>query len=192
MIFFKLTLNTRPGIETISSGLGDEEIILKWMVTFYSRGPRRRGTLEHSNFKFGLDKTLSIPPESAEVGLLRSPLLIAFALGFAEPEVLVQNYSIAKEAATKASLFFFPFWREWAKGKKWRHCGFSAASLVLPAKDGRKHPDNEVQRPKSAIRSYLWIQNLTWLCFVLLIGWVDFCLCLFLVMEAIENRAQGC
>lgn len=57
-----------------SSGLGDGEIILKWMVTFYSGGPRSQGTLEHSNFKFGLDKTLAIPLESAEVGFARIPL----------------------------------------------------------------------------------------------------------------------
>lgn len=68
MIFFKLTLNTRPRIETISSGLSDEEIILKWMVTFYSGEPKRQATLEHSNFKFGLDKRLSILSESTEVG----------------------------------------------------------------------------------------------------------------------------
>lgn len=107
MIFFKLTLNTKPRIEMISSGLSDEEIMLKWMVTFYSRGPRRQGTLEHSNFKFGLDKTFSILSESAEVGSFRSPLLIAFALGFVEAEVLVQNYSIAKEVEHKRDSFIF-------------------------------------------------------------------------------------
>lgn len=128
MIFFKLTLNTKPRIETISSGLGDEEIMLKWMVTFYSRGPRRQGTLEHSNFKFGLDKTFSIPSESAEVGSLRSPLLIAFALGFVEAEVLAQNYSIAKEVEHKRGKNCSE--APWYAFAKWRlaRCSFAVCS----------------------------------------------------------------
>ena len=59
------------------------------MVTFYSGATEARN-VEHSNYKFGLDKTLSILFKSAEVSLLGSPLLIGFGLGFAEAEVLVQ------------------------------------------------------------------------------------------------------
>lgn len=59
------------------------------MVTFYS-GATEAGNVEHSNYKFGLDKTLSILFKSAEVSLLGSPLLIGFGLGFAEAKVLVQ------------------------------------------------------------------------------------------------------
>lgn len=58
------------------------------MVTFYSGATEARN-VEHSNYKFGLDKTLSILFKSAEVSLLGSPLLIGFGLGFAEAEVLV-------------------------------------------------------------------------------------------------------
>jgi len=59
------------------------------MVTFYSGATEARN-VEHSNYKFGLDKTLSILFKSAEVSLLGSPLLIGFGLAFAEAEVLVQ------------------------------------------------------------------------------------------------------
>lgn len=43
------------------------------MVTFYSGATEARN-VEHSNYKFGLDKTLSILFKSAEVSLLGSPL----------------------------------------------------------------------------------------------------------------------
>ena len=38
---------------------GDREIILKWMITFYMGAIEARD-VEHSNYKFSLDKTLSI------------------------------------------------------------------------------------------------------------------------------------
>lgn len=59
------------------------------MVTFYSGATEARN-VEHSNYKFGLDKTLSILFKSAEVSLLGSPLLIGFGLGFAEAEAFLQ------------------------------------------------------------------------------------------------------
>lgn len=43
------------------------------MVTFYSGATEARN-VEHSNYKFGLDKTLSILFKSAEVSVLGSPL----------------------------------------------------------------------------------------------------------------------
>lgn len=43
------------------------------MVTFYSGATEARN-VEHNNYKFGLDKTLSILFKSAEVSVLGSPL----------------------------------------------------------------------------------------------------------------------
>lgn len=51
------------------------------MITFYTGAIEARN-VEHSNYKFSLDKTLSILFKSAEVSLLGSPLLIGFGLGF--------------------------------------------------------------------------------------------------------------
>lgn len=50
------------------------------MITFYTGAIEARN-VEHSNYKFSLDKTLSILFKSAEVSLLGSPLLIGFGLG---------------------------------------------------------------------------------------------------------------
>lgn len=60
------------------------------MVTFYSGATEARN-VEHSNYKFGLDKTLSILFKSAEVSVLGSPLFNWFWTWFAEAEVLVQR-----------------------------------------------------------------------------------------------------
>lgn len=80
------------------------------MVTFYSGATEARN-VEHSNYKFGLDKTLSILFKSAEVSLLGSPLLIGFGLGFAEAEVLVQIKAFLRSCLPrgKAGRFFFFF-----------------------------------------------------------------------------------
>ena len=51
------------------------------MIKFYMGAIEARD-VEHSNYKFSLDKTLSILFKSAEVSLLGSPLLIGFGLGF--------------------------------------------------------------------------------------------------------------
>lgn len=56
------------------------------MITFYTGAIEARN-VEHSNYKFSLDKTLSVLFKSAEVSLLRSLLLIGFGL---EVEGLVQ------------------------------------------------------------------------------------------------------
>lgn len=83
------------------------------MVTFYSGATEARN-VEHSNYKFGLDKTLSILFKSAEVSLLGSPLLIGFGLGFAEAEVLVQIKAFLRSCVPrgKAGRFFFFFWQK--------------------------------------------------------------------------------
>lgn len=76
------------------------------MVTFYSGATEARN-VEHSNYKFGLDKTLSILFKSAEVSSLGSPLLIGFGLGFAEAEGLVE----------------MEFLRSWGQGVKLEDLG---------------------------------------------------------------------
>lgn len=86
------------------------------MVTFYS-GATEAGNVEHSNYKFGLDKTLSILFKSAEVSLLGSPLLIGFGLGFAEAKVLVQikvflRSSVPRGKAGRLFLLAFFFWQK--------------------------------------------------------------------------------
>lgn len=89
------------------------------MVTFYS-GATEAGNVEHSNYKFGLDKTLSILFKSAEVSLLGSPLLIGFGLGFAEAKVLVQIKVFLRSSVPRGKagrfffcwLFFFFFWQK--------------------------------------------------------------------------------
>ena len=86
------------------------------MVTFYS-GATEAGNVEHSNYKFGLDKTLSILFKSAEVSLLGSPLLIGFGLGFAEAKVLVQikaflRSCVPRGEAGRVFLLAFFFWQK--------------------------------------------------------------------------------
>lgn len=89
------------------------------MVTFYSGATEARN-VEHSNYKFGLDKTLSILFKSAEVSLLGSPLLIGFGLGFAEAEVLVQIKAFLRSCLPrgKAGRFFFFFGRSFMKSQR--------------------------------------------------------------------------
>lgn len=93
------------------------------MVTFYS-GATEAGNVEHSNYKFGLDKTLSILFKSAEVSLLGSPLLIGFGLGFAEAKVLVQIKAFLRscvprgEAGRVFLLAFFLLGRSFVKSQR--------------------------------------------------------------------------
>lgn len=73
------------------------------------------GILEHSNFKFRLDKTLSILSESAKVAVATSPLLIGFAHGFVEQKGLFHHYCKTEKRGHQTSpsflrsLFFFFF-----------------------------------------------------------------------------------
>lgn len=72
------------------------------MVTFYSGATEARN-VEHSNYKFGLDKTLSILFKSAEVSSLGSPLLIGFGLGLVEAEALVQIKTLLRSYMPRAN-----------------------------------------------------------------------------------------
>lgn len=97
------------------------------MVTFYS-GATEAGNVEHSNYKFGLDKTLSILFKSAEVSLLGSPLLIGFGLGFAEAKVLVQIKVFLRSSVPRGKagrlflLAFFFFGRSFMKPQSRAGC----------------------------------------------------------------------
>lgn len=69
---------------------------MKWMITFYTGAIEARN-VEHSNYKFSLDKTLSVLFKSAEVSLLRSPLLIGFGLEVLRVEGHVQIRGITEK-----------------------------------------------------------------------------------------------
>lgn len=60
------------------------------MITFYTGAIEARN-VEHSNYKFSLDKTLSVLFKSAEVSLLGFSLLIGFGLVFLRGGGLCSN-----------------------------------------------------------------------------------------------------